>query len=83
MYIQNNSSSDALPLFMSLSDIVCKNNCVIDAALYAPNGEIELENNASVYGSAVANSISTDNNFNIVHAPELAGDDDLPPCGCP
>lgn len=83
MYIQNNSASDALPLFMSLSNIVCKNNCVIDAALYAPNGQIVLENNASVYGSAVANSISTNNNFDITHAPELFGDDELPPCGCP
>ena len=80
--IQNCSTPAGLPVFMTLSDILCKNNSYVEAALYAPNGEVSLEENSSVYGAVVASSIATDNNFDITHAPELTGGSGLPECGC-
>jgi cytoskeletal protein CcmA (bactofilin family) len=83
--IQNNSGLNplAIPVIMSVyDDIVCKNNSIVGAALYAPSGEILLDNNSEIYGAVVGYEVTTKNNFAVTHAPELTGRDDLPECGC-
>jgi len=49
----------AMPLIMSVnSDIICWNNSVIHAALFAPNGTVWVHNGAQVDGAIVAKKIS-------------------------
>lgn len=84
--IENNtvitSSAGGTLTFISLESgeeaIEVKNNANISAILYAPEGEIELENQAYVFGSVVAKTIEAENNVTIIHGEALSPPPSLP-----
>lgn len=74
--------SDLIPVVISKDgNITCKSGGtgkdIINAVLYAPNGEVKLEGKAKVYGAVGGNTVSI-NNATVTYAAQLQGRQDLP-----
>ena len=77
----NNNVGDAsdLILFMSVyGDITDKNNSVLNAVLYAPNGNIQVGADSSVNGSIVGNSTDLKNMVSAKYLEEVKNIPGLP-----
>jgi len=85
--IHNNSyieTTNILVIMSVYNDIEFWSNGDIYAALYAPNGDVALDNpNSYIYGSVLGETIIAKNNIDVLYNPDLAGNPNLPDCGCP
>ena len=85
--IHNNSFIETTSILVIMSvynDIEFWSNGDVYASLYAPNGEVALDNpNSFIYGSVLGETIIAKNNIDVQYDPDLAGNPNLPGCGCP
>ena len=79
------SGSVRILVIMSVYEAInCSNNSEVDAALYAPNGDLNLHNpNSTVYGAVLGQTIAAKNNILVTYDPSLSGSGETPACGCP
>ena len=69
--------AENIPLFTSVNGDITLQGTVVDAVVYAPNGNVDVSNVDYLYG-AVGGDTVTVSNATVIYAQSLQGRDDLP-----